>query len=461
LIASAIALAFFAGLFQDVLILATFLVLLAIIMGEAIWLVYVERRAPLLFRFLGEPSDFGSDLELYASLHPGESSTSEIYFLREVNPSLIRIVSTIGFLKFMPNAIPRKNSQTLQKINAEFKSPFSGIFKTDSVGLVITSPLKLFSASADVRAKIQYRVFPVVIEVAISTLDLFGKLEIGETALETPGRGTEFYELRKYVAGDEDRQINWKATARVGELMVNERMREVGATYLLVLDARALDYFDRDRLAATFLTIANSLSRFNAQFGVIVHDGRKIIVETDIAPPERSLRVALEASLDFAKIKRDSIPEILSAVGAGKFRTSESALRKQGLALLSQIEEIGRLNLELSVRNAQSPYGAILKQVREKSFEGKNPSVLYVSGIFDSMSQIVELGLEIRSIRNSEFILANPAMRWISAAEEKDAYEFYKDWEKKLAILRNAGINYNVGEPTQIAEAIFQPRVIA
>lgn len=49
--------------------------------------------------------------------------------------------------------------------------------------------------------------------------------------------GTDFMEIRKYSYGDPVKFINWKATAKIGELMVNEFEREGKKTVWVFLDA--------------------------------------------------------------------------------------------------------------------------------------------------------------------------------------------------------------------------------
>lgn len=51
------------------------------------------------------------------------------------------------------------------------------------------------------------------------------------------GTGTEFHGIREYQFGDEYRKINWKATARLGNLMVREMEQEKNINVLIVLDA--------------------------------------------------------------------------------------------------------------------------------------------------------------------------------------------------------------------------------
>ncbi len=52
----------------------------------------------------------------------------------------------------------------------------------------------------------------------------------------TRGTGTEFAELRDYVAGDPLRDVNWRASARTGGLMVSQRYRDQAADVVILLD---------------------------------------------------------------------------------------------------------------------------------------------------------------------------------------------------------------------------------
>ncbi|MEC9264198.1 MAG: DUF58 domain-containing protein, partial [Candidatus Thermoplasmatota archaeon] len=64
------------------------------------------------------------------------------------------------------------------------------------------------------------------------------KMYTGATTLKTPGPGMEFYSLREYLPGDAFRSINWKAFARTGELMVNEKTRDAVTDVFIILDTR-------------------------------------------------------------------------------------------------------------------------------------------------------------------------------------------------------------------------------
>ena len=60
----------------------------------------------------------------------------------------------------------------------------------------------------------------------------------GATTLKTPGPGMEFYALWEYLPGDSFRSINWKALARTGEMMVNEKTRDAVTDVFVIVDTR-------------------------------------------------------------------------------------------------------------------------------------------------------------------------------------------------------------------------------
>lgn len=63
---------------------------------------------------------------------------------------------------------------------------------------------------------------------------------LGPHLVNRAGDGTEFHALRAYQAGDPFRSVNWKASARSRDLMVNQRVHESMTRLVVLLDARAV-----------------------------------------------------------------------------------------------------------------------------------------------------------------------------------------------------------------------------
>jgi uncharacterized protein (DUF58 family) len=88
----------------------------------------------------------------------------------------------------------------------------------------------------------------------LGTLDLRGRRFgpwPGLVPAKRIGSGTEFFELAPYVAGVDLRRINWKASARSGNLVTNEFEGEQVIDVLIVLDcadASSSGVFDYDAL---------------------------------------------------------------------------------------------------------------------------------------------------------------------------------------------------------------------
>jgi uncharacterized protein (DUF58 family) len=62
---------------------------------------------------------------------------------------------------------------------------------------------------------------------------------LGPHVARARGHGIEFADIRPFAAGDRVRQVNWRATARRGELYVNERHPEHTSDLVLLLDTFA------------------------------------------------------------------------------------------------------------------------------------------------------------------------------------------------------------------------------
>lgn len=64
---------------------------------------------------------------------------------------------------------------------------------------------------------------------------------LGHYEVTQPGNGFEFFGLRDYDRADRMRDVNWKATSRVGRLVVNQHVKESQAQVVLLIDARATE----------------------------------------------------------------------------------------------------------------------------------------------------------------------------------------------------------------------------
>ncbi len=74
------------------------------------------------------------------------------------------------------------------------------------------------------------------------------------------GRGTDLRQIREYRAGDPFQDIDWKATARTGDLMIRETQEEGTTAYTLILDPSRMLWKDAT-VFETFCSVAASVGR--------------------------------------------------------------------------------------------------------------------------------------------------------------------------------------------------------
>jgi uncharacterized protein (DUF58 family) len=101
----------------------------------------------------------------------------------------------------------------------------------DRLGLLV------WEARVDRRSRL--RVYPSPETLRRIVRPVSTQLFTGNEVARQKGEGLEFADLREFAPGDRVRSINWRATARRGELVVNERHPERNADVVLFLDTFA------------------------------------------------------------------------------------------------------------------------------------------------------------------------------------------------------------------------------
>jgi uncharacterized protein (DUF58 family) len=109
-----------------------------------------------------------------------------------------------------------------------------GAYRQDAFRIVTRFPFGFLQKARRVELRTEALVYPSV-EPAH---DFFEILPALQGALESlnKGRGQDLYALRSYLPSDSARHVHWKASARLGSLMVREFTREEDCRVLLVLD---------------------------------------------------------------------------------------------------------------------------------------------------------------------------------------------------------------------------------
>ena len=113
-----------------------------------------------------------------------------------------------------------------------------GEYKFGNINIFVSSPLALVERRFILEAERMIPVFPSFLQMKKQQLQAAsGRMNTtGTYRLKKLGSSIEFEQIKDYVPGDDFRNVNWKATARRGQLMVNNYADEKSQLIYCLID---------------------------------------------------------------------------------------------------------------------------------------------------------------------------------------------------------------------------------
>ena len=163
-----------------------------------------------------EPGDGAEQVDVLLELPPG------LEIEEGMNPTTLHLVE--GEERDVPLRLrcARWGAFPVGRIHLRTHDGFD-LFRHEAV-IDRRRPLKVYPAQEDVRTLLRP-----------SETQVFS----GNHVARQKAEGIEFADIRQFVAGDRVRHVNWRATARRGELWVNEHHAERNADVVIFLDVFA------------------------------------------------------------------------------------------------------------------------------------------------------------------------------------------------------------------------------
>jgi uncharacterized protein (DUF58 family) len=112
-----------------------------------------------------------------------------------------------------------------------------GAYALGEVHLRAHDRFRLFTWERHLDGQATLKVFPVPDALRALVRPFETQVSTGSHVAAQRGDGIEFADLRPFLPGDRPRSINWRATARRGALMVNQRHPERATDVVLFLDS--------------------------------------------------------------------------------------------------------------------------------------------------------------------------------------------------------------------------------
>lgn len=157
-------------------------------------------------------------------------------------------------------------------------------------------------------------VYPSVLQMRQQALRVSQLLRRGGATVRQRqlGRSYEFDQIKTYVAGDDYRQLNWKATARTGHLMANTYVEERSQQVVALVDTSRTMLSPFEGLSLLDYSVNSALALLNVgllrgdRVGLVGFDRR---VHSRIAPGNRPEQLGRLLELLYAQAPTDYEPD--------------------------------------------------------------------------------------------------------------------------------------------------------
>ncbi len=125
-----------------------------------------------------------------------------------------------------------------KEVNYEINPKTRGEYQFGKINIFSQNKVGLLMRRDSVGQDSLVRVYPSVIQMKKYELSSLKSLSIvgGIKKIRKIGHSYEYEQIRDYVTGDDNRTINWKASGRVGKLMVNQYEDEKSQQVYCILD---------------------------------------------------------------------------------------------------------------------------------------------------------------------------------------------------------------------------------
>ena len=171
----------------------------------------------------------------------------------------------------------------------------------------------MFAWESRIRRPHRLRIYPrpELLQRLVAPLDT--QLATGDLVARVRADGLEFADTRAFVPGDRMRSVNWRASARRGELIVNERHPDRNADVVLFLDsfaeARTSEHVDGtlERAVRAAATLAGLYLARRDRVGLVTFGGvlRWLEPASGLVQRYRMIDALLETGVEFSYAWKD------------------------------------------------------------------------------------------------------------------------------------------------------------
>ena len=285
LIAAGIVLLFFFGYYIPILFLVSRVLLLAfitIIIIESI-IIFSNKGNVFAERILADRLSNGDENEIKIILTNNYTIKIKVKVIDEL-PFIFQIRD------FEINSALEKNTSKIFTYNV--RPVKRGEYQFGSLNIYVSTILNIVSRRYRFEQNKSAVVYPSYIQMKKYQLMAVSDrlVEVGIKKIRRIGHSMEFEQIKEYVHGDDYRTVNWKATARKRQLMVNHYVDEKSQQVYSIIDMGRTMKMPFDKMSLVDYAINSSLVISN--IALLKQDKAGIIAfnnkVTSVLPAERS-----------------------------------------------------------------------------------------------------------------------------------------------------------------------------
>lgn len=160
-----------------------------------------------------------------------------------------------------------------------------------------------------------------------------------ETVL-MPKRGIEYFDSRTYQPGDPLKDVDWKHSIKLNELIIKRHIEAGAQTAIIAVNLSVTNAEGADKLAFNVITAALTLAHEAIPTALAAYNHEKVIATTAVADPKETLKQTLLLVKDIAEV--EFAHRFLQLPDITKLRRNLNLLRQvtsqSGRRLLSMLE---------------------------------------------------------------------------------------------------------------------------
>ncbi len=124
-----------------------------------------------------------------------------------------------------------------------------------------------------------------------------------KTPLMLHRRGVEYFDSRNYQPGDLLKDIDWKHTLKLNQLIVKEYIEVSGQVAIIAVNLSVTDAEEADKLAFNLITTALTLAQESVPTALAIYNHQKVILTTPVIDPRETLKQTLSVVKDITSVE--------------------------------------------------------------------------------------------------------------------------------------------------------------